>query len=333
MAAPTFAWVRRGWPGQVFGDEEFYCYRLDRRIYLMSCCVSLVTLTLFISSVAMLPAWIRWEIAIRGETMYEMMKVPSLGNISGALLMLAAWIRWTVAKEPFKTMWWASKDAFKFMWDKDPWLVVIAGAVLALALAVFFWLVGSIGRRMISGRGHFRWRIWAWLTLGVVVAMIAFVIRLDQDLALGAIAGMILVFALAAFFWLAGSIILWMIRGRPHFRGRIGVLMSLGVGAAMIVLSLWGCLKSFAVSRSRNGLLFPARDRTGQWRFRIAAGAVDRTGGVSVILRCAAAVESGRADAVPARASAAPGRRTAIPAFRSRKGEIIPGIECSGRPR
>src|SRR5262249_11364274 len=56
-----FAWVRRGWMGQVFGDEEFYCYRLDRRINLMSCCFSLVIVTLFISSVAMLPAWIRWE--------------------------------------------------------------------------------------------------------------------------------------------------------------------------------------------------------------------------------------------------------------------------------
>ena len=53
-------WIRRGWLGQVFGDEVFYCYRLDRRIYLMGCCVSLLTVTLFISGVAMLPAWILW---------------------------------------------------------------------------------------------------------------------------------------------------------------------------------------------------------------------------------------------------------------------------------
>ena len=78
-----FAWVRRGWPGPAFGDEEFYCYRPDRRVYLMSCCVSLVTVTLFTSSVAMLPVWIRGEVAIRRETMYEMMKVPSLREYFG----------------------------------------------------------------------------------------------------------------------------------------------------------------------------------------------------------------------------------------------------------
>ena len=101
---------------------------------------------------------------------------------------------------------------------------------------------------MISGRGHFRWRIGAWLTLGVVVAMIAFVIRWDKDLALGVIAVMILAIALAAFFWLAGSLIHWMIRGRPHFHGHIGVFMSLVVGAAMIMfvgLGLYNVFCSF----------------------------------------------------------------------------------------
>ena len=54
-------WIRRGLLGQVFGDEEFYCYRLDRRINLLGCCVSLLTASLFISGVAMLPAWILWS--------------------------------------------------------------------------------------------------------------------------------------------------------------------------------------------------------------------------------------------------------------------------------
>src|SRR5262245_37960056 len=134
-----FAWVRRGWMGQVFGDEEFYCYRLDRRINLMCCCVSLVIVTLFISSVAMLPAWIRWEMT-KGE--------------------------------PFKTRW-------------------------------------------------------------------------DQELAYGAIAGTILVFALAAFFWLAASIIGWMISGWRHFRGHIGALVALGVGAAMITFVALGLFEIF----------------------------------------------------------------------------------------
>jgi hypothetical protein len=134
-----FAWVRRGWVGQVFGDEEFYCYRLDRRINLACCCVSLVIVTLFISSVAMLPAWITREMT-KGEL--------------------------------FKTRW-------------------------------------------------------------------------DQDLAFGAIAGTILVFALAAFFWLAASIIGWMISGWRHFRGHIGALLALGVGAAMITFVALGLFEIF----------------------------------------------------------------------------------------
>ncbi len=56
-----FAWIRRGLFGQVFGDEEFYCYRQDRRLYLLGCCVSLLTASLFISAVTMLPAWILWN--------------------------------------------------------------------------------------------------------------------------------------------------------------------------------------------------------------------------------------------------------------------------------
>jgi hypothetical protein len=132
-----FAWVRRGWMGQVFGDEHFYCYRMDRRINLMSCCVSLVAITLFISSVAMLPALI------------------SLKMTAGKPLMS-------------------------------------------------------------------RW---------------------DQDLTFGIIAIVILVFAFAAFLWLAVSIIWWMISGWRHFLGRVGALLVLGVGAAMITFFAWGLIE------------------------------------------------------------------------------------------
>jgi hypothetical protein len=52
------AWSRRRWLGRVFGDEEFYRYRLDRRIYLYCCCASLLTVSLFISGVVLLPGWI-----------------------------------------------------------------------------------------------------------------------------------------------------------------------------------------------------------------------------------------------------------------------------------
>ncbi len=84
-----FAWFRRGWPGQVFGDEEFYCYRLDRRINLMSCCVSLVTITIFISSVAVLPAWIKLEMT-RGEPFKTRLDQDLVFSaIAGLILALA----------------------------------------------------------------------------------------------------------------------------------------------------------------------------------------------------------------------------------------------------
>jgi len=56
--ARPFVSLRRGLLGQVFGDEEFYCYHQERRINLLGCCISLLTASLFISGVAMLPAWI-----------------------------------------------------------------------------------------------------------------------------------------------------------------------------------------------------------------------------------------------------------------------------------
>ncbi len=44
-----------GWIGQVFGDEEFYRYRLDRRIFQMACCLSLLVVSFAIASVGLLP--------------------------------------------------------------------------------------------------------------------------------------------------------------------------------------------------------------------------------------------------------------------------------------
>jgi hypothetical protein len=52
-------WISRGWLGQIFGDEEFYRYRPERRIYLMACCLSLLIVALFISGVAILPGWMK----------------------------------------------------------------------------------------------------------------------------------------------------------------------------------------------------------------------------------------------------------------------------------
>jgi hypothetical protein len=82
------AWVRGGWPWRVFGDEEFYRYRTDRRIYLISCCVSLVTITLFISSGAILPAWISCRMAKEAFKTCGNQDL-TLGLIAGAILALA----------------------------------------------------------------------------------------------------------------------------------------------------------------------------------------------------------------------------------------------------
>jgi hypothetical protein len=60
-------WIRRGRLGQVFGDEKFYRYRLDRRVYLMACCISLLIVALFISGVAVLPGWMKTEGTLIGD--------------------------------------------------------------------------------------------------------------------------------------------------------------------------------------------------------------------------------------------------------------------------
>src|SRR5262249_18405873 len=96
-ALRPLALVRRRWLGQVFGDEEFYCYRLDRRIYLTSCCVSLLTVTLFISGVTFMLARMQWYGGAR-----------------------------------------------KTWWDQRLALGLMAGVILVITLIAFIWLVISI---------------------------------------------------------------------------------------------------------------------------------------------------------------------------------------------
>jgi hypothetical protein len=219
-----FAWIRRGWLGRVFGAEQIYRYPRDRRTYLMCCSFSLVAITLFISSVAMLPAWIRYEMA-KGEKWY-------------------------------------------------PSLFVIADMILVLALARICWLAASITRR------HLRWPLVAWLALGLVAAMIACIIRRDQDLWLGVIAVMIFGFAWVVLCWLVCRPAVrfiewgfhefkreWFRHRNPdapaemaspadyppdlasrifrYFRDRFEAVVALGVGAAMVTFVVLGLIEIF----------------------------------------------------------------------------------------
>lgn len=125
-------WIRRGWPARVFGDEEFYCYGPDRRINLISCCVCLLTAALFISSVALTPAWITWEMMER--------------------------------------------DAVRSWWNQHLLLGAVAGAMLVLTLVALFWLATRIIEWMIGERGYLRGHIGVLLVLGVGAAMVVFVV-------------------------------------------------------------------------------------------------------------------------------------------------------------
>ncbi len=53
--------LNRTWVGRTFSVDEKYCYNFDRRVYLFSCCVSLLIISLVCTVTALLPEWIRLE--------------------------------------------------------------------------------------------------------------------------------------------------------------------------------------------------------------------------------------------------------------------------------
>jgi hypothetical protein len=100
------AWVRRGWPGRVFGDEEFYRFGLDRRIYLISCSLSVLTITFFVSSVAGLPAWISCRMAQEAFKTWWDLRL-GVGLIAGVILALSLLIFfWLLVRIK---IWWRSE--------------------------------------------------------------------------------------------------------------------------------------------------------------------------------------------------------------------------------
>jgi hypothetical protein len=53
--------LNRTWIGRTFSVDEKYCYNFDRRVYLFSCCASLLIISLVCTVTALLPEWIRLE--------------------------------------------------------------------------------------------------------------------------------------------------------------------------------------------------------------------------------------------------------------------------------
>ena len=114
---------RPGRLAQIFGDEEFYRYRLDRRINMVSCRVSLAVITLFISSVAMLPEWFMQE----EMTKEEVFSYPSLmyRALSAVFVFALVVIIWCVVR----LIWWmisGRRHFHGFMW----YLLALGGAAM-----------------------------------------------------------------------------------------------------------------------------------------------------------------------------------------------------------
>jgi hypothetical protein len=62
--------LNRTWIGRTFSVDERYCYNFDRRVYLFSCCVSLLIISLVCTVTALLPEWIRIEKHTRWDHSY-----------------------------------------------------------------------------------------------------------------------------------------------------------------------------------------------------------------------------------------------------------------------
>ena len=169
------AWIRRGWLGRVFGDEELYCYRPYRRISLMGCCVSLLTISLFTSGVAMLPAWVLCNEQDGGKLQANLDQHLWIGVAACMILVftLCAFI-WLVV------MWIISmwRDLVRIV---DVSLALVVGVAMypfvpwRLSLDLSILLIVSVSLLIISVWRDFGRLFRVLLALVVALAMIAFV--------------------------------------------------------------------------------------------------------------------------------------------------------------
>ena len=66
----SFKIINRGWVGRTFSVDDIYRYGFDRRVYLFSCCVSLLIISLGCVIVSLLPDWIGFNRSIAREHMH-----------------------------------------------------------------------------------------------------------------------------------------------------------------------------------------------------------------------------------------------------------------------
>jgi len=209
-------WLRRGKLGQVFGDEKFDRYRLDRRINVLSCCASLLTVSLFTSGVAMLPASILWKEKDWGEDWKRHRVVGYAAFIILSLTVIAfIWLVANVLMWLYQHFQW---HVLVLLWQVVVMFTFVYRGLWSVAL---IWVATGAGMWIISWWPHFLGRVLLSLALAVGWAKVVF----DSQ---GA--------SLVAFFWLAASLLLWIITWwSPHYRGLVWVSLALVVGGAMIM--------------------------------------------------------------------------------------------------
>src|SRR5262249_4793425 len=130
------AWIRRRWITRVFGDEEFYHYRQERRINLMFCCACLLTGAVFISSVTLLPAWITRGLTEGGVIKSRWNQHLVFGLVAGVMLVLALVTLFLLVAHVIE---WVIGEWRYFFGNIDVWLVLVVGG--AMIAFVFLWAI------------------------------------------------------------------------------------------------------------------------------------------------------------------------------------------------
>jgi hypothetical protein len=130
------AWIRRRWITRVFGDEEFYHYRQERRINLMFCCACLLTSAVFISSVTLLPAWITQGLTEGGVIKSRWNQHMWFGLAAGVMLVLTLVALFLLVAHVIE---WVIGEWRYFRRHIELWPVLVVGG--AMITLVFLWLI------------------------------------------------------------------------------------------------------------------------------------------------------------------------------------------------
>ena len=170
------AWARGGWLGRVFGNEEFYRYRLDRRISVLWCCAILLTVSLFASVLAILPGWIlfdwrdgdalqgNWGLNGVGFTAFLIL----VSTLIGFIWLMVIVARWLIGR-------WRHSHGLVWVLLALAFVAVVTFVIGWPSLVAYIWLMVIVGLWIIGRRPHFRGLVWEAQALVVGVAMIAFV--------------------------------------------------------------------------------------------------------------------------------------------------------------